>query len=102
MSTRDPKHAEPPSDEQLFIQRAIASVEKAEKYSKIKRIVQGVALFAVAFWFAFRPSGPELKIQIPIIMFVGVIVGFCTTKILVLINKNTKDILQAISARRQL
>jgi len=91
---------ESPRDEQLFIQRALAGVEKAEKFQKIKRVILTIFLFAAALQFAFRPSSPELKIEATIVIFVGLIAGVCTTKILYLINKNTKDILQAISNRR--
>jgi len=100
MSTKDQNQPEPSSDEQRFIQRALAEVEKAETFQKIKQIVTSIFLMAAALWFAFKPSGPELRIEATIIIFVGLVGATCTTKILYRLNKNTKDILQAISNLR--
>lgn len=88
------------SDEQLFVQRAIAAVERAERYQNIKQTVVKILAFGAAFWLAFRPSSPEMNIECTIIIFVGLICAICTSKILSVINKNTKDILQAISDRQ--
>lgn len=90
-----------PSDEQLFVQKAIQAVEKAERYQKIKQTVVRILAFGAAFWLAFRPSSKELGIECTIIIFVGLIAAICTSKILSAINKNTKDILQAIISERQ-
>jgi len=102
MSNADQNQTDPSRDEQLFIQRALAGVEKAERYQNIRRLIISILLIGAALQFAFRPTSPELKIEATIIIFVGLIAGTCTTKILSLINKNTKDILQAISTRRQM
>jgi len=63
-------------------------------------VVLTIFLFAVAFQFAFRPTSPEMRIEATVVIFTGLIVGVCTTAILSRINKNTKDILQAILTRR--
>jgi hypothetical protein len=100
MSTSDQNHSDRSRDEQLFIQRALASVEKAEKFQMIRQVATTIFLAAFAFWFAFRPTSPEMKIESTVMIFVGLTAAVCTSKILGRINKNTKDILQAISARR--
>jgi hypothetical protein len=63
---------------------------------RIKQIAMTGFLFVAAFWLAFKPTSPEMKIECTVIIFVGLISGVCTMKILALINKNTKAILGAI------
>lgn len=89
------------SEEKLFIERALASVEKARRYQRIKQIVVTVLAFVAAGWFALKPDGPELNVECTIIILVGMMLAVCTTKIMFLINKNTKAILQAISELQQ-
>jgi hypothetical protein len=57
-------------------------------------------LFVFALWFAFKPSGPEMRVEAVVIMAIAVICGTCTAKIAALVNKNTKDILLAIAGLR--
>jgi hypothetical protein len=100
MSNEDQNHAEPSPNEQLFVERALAGVERAERVQRIKQIVASVFLIGAALWLAFRPSSSELNIECTVIIFVGLIAATCTTKILSRMNQNTKDILQAISNRQ--
>jgi len=100
MSANDQNHAEPSSDKQSFVRRALADVEKAERFQKIRQIVTSVLLASAAVWLAFKPSSPELGVECTVIIFVMLTAAVCTTKILTRINRNTKDILQAISNRR--
>ena len=100
MSNSDQNQTEPSRDEQLFIQRALAGVEKAERYQNIKRLVATLFIIAFALQFAFRPTSSEMRIEATIMIFVGLVAVICTTRILSRVNKNTKDILQAMLARR--
>jgi hypothetical protein len=83
------------NDEQLFIRKALASVEKAEKYQRIKQIVVTVLTFGAAIWLTERSPSPELKLEVTILIGVGLIAAICTAKIMTLINQNTKSVLQA-------
>ena len=80
-----------------FIRKALAEVEKAHRFQRIRQIVITVLAFAAAFWWAFKKPGPELGIEGTIMIVVGLIMGVCTAKIMSLINKNTRAILQAIA-----
>ena len=82
---------------QRFIRKALAGVEKAERFQHYKQISVTVVAFAAAFWLAVRPSGPEMGVECVILIGVGLMLAVCTSKILSLINKNTRAILQAIS-----
>ena len=89
------------NDEQLFIRKALASVEKAEKHQRIKQIVATVLTFGAAIWLTERSPSPELKLEVTILIGVGLIAAVCTAKILTLINRNTKSVLQAIADLQQ-
>jgi hypothetical protein len=89
------------NEEQLFIRKALASVEKAEKYQWIKQIVSTVLTFGAAIWLTERSPGPELKLEVTILIGVGLIAAVCITKIMTLINRNTKSVLQAIADLQQ-
>jgi len=86
----------PLASEKRFIQTALAAVEKAERFQRYKQIVVTVIALTAAFWWASRPSSPELGLECIILMGVGLMLAVCTAKILSLINKNTRAILQAI------
>ena len=89
------------NDEQLFIRKALTSVEKAEKYQRIKQIVLKVLTFGAAIWLTERSPSPELKLEVTILIGVGLIAAVCTAKITTLINRNTKYVLQAIADLQQ-
>jgi hypothetical protein len=84
-------------EEQSFVRVALARVEKAQKIQRVRQIAATVLAFAAAFWLAFQPSGPELKIECVVITGIGLIAAVCTTKIKTLINRNTAAVLQAIA-----
>ena len=81
--------------------KALASVEKAEKYQWIKQIVATVLTFGAAIWLTERSPSPELKLEATILIGVGLIAAVCITKIMTLINRNTKSVLQAIADLKQ-
>jgi hypothetical protein len=85
-------------DEQLFLRRALASVEKAERFQRIKQIAVTAIAFPVAY-FALGEGVPDHRVAFKVIMVVGLMLAVCTAKILTLINKNTRAILQAIAER---
>ena len=74
MNTSDEKNSAVEPEEERFVQRALAKVEKAERFSRIKEIV------------------------VTVIMVIGLILAVCTSKLVGLINKNTTAILRAIAA----
>lgn len=84
------------SEEDAFIRKALASVEKAERYSQAKQVVVTVLAFGAMFWLTERSPGRELRLE-PVLMGAGIIAAVCTAKIKTLINRNTKAILQAIA-----
>ena len=84
-------------EERLFLEKALASVEKARRLQRIKQIVVTILAFLAAFWLALKPAGPELNLVCTVIVFVGLMLAACTAKIMSLINTNTKALLQAIS-----
>ncbi len=89
------------NDEQLFIRKALANVEKSEKYQRIKQIVATVLAFVAAILLTERSPSPELKLEVTILIGVGLIAAVCTSKIMTLINRNTKSLLQAIADLQQ-
>jgi hypothetical protein len=84
------------TEEDVFIRKALASVEKAERYSLVKQIVVTVLAFAAVIWLTERSPSAELRLE-PVLIGAGLIAAVCTAKIKTLINRNTKAVLQAIS-----
>ncbi len=84
-------------EEDVFIRQALASVEKAERYSRAKQIVVTVVAFGAAIWLTERSPSPELKLEVTILSGVVLIAAVCTAKVLALVNRNTKSVLQAIA-----
>ena len=85
--------------EDEFIQKALAAVQRAEKIHRFKLIGVQVLAFAAAAWFAiFRqvPLDRYLGVECTIIIMVGMIAAVCTAKIRYQMDRNTKAILQAI------
>ena len=67
------------------------------------KIAITVFAFIAAFWLAMRQPSAELGVECTIIIFVGLMLGVCTAaKMMSLINKNTKTILQAITRNQGL
>ena len=96
MNTSDEKNSAAEPEEERFVQRALAQVEKAERISRIKRIVLSViSLPAVYFLINSEPVQPGMPLIV--MMVVGLMLAVCTAKILALINKNTLAILRAVA-----
>jgi hypothetical protein len=83
-------------EESLFIRKALARAEKAERFQRVKVIVLTTLAFTAAFAFAFRPAGPDLNVECTVLIGAGLIAAVCTAKIKSLMNRNAKDILSAI------
>ena len=95
MSPSNPNQPES-SDEQRFIQRALADIDKAEKVQKIKhKVVIGI-LFAALVWQVIRAPGPGISGAMVITAVVAGILAILF-RIDRGINKNTTAILRAIA-----
>ena len=94
MSTSNQNQPESP-DEQRFIQRAMADIDKAEKVQKIKRIVVIGILFAALVWQVIRAPGPGISGAMVITAVMAGIAGILFR--FDRINKNTAAILRAIA-----
>jgi len=95
MSPSNPNQPES-SDEQRFIQRAMADIDKAEKVQKIKRIVVTGILFAALVWQVIRAPGPGitgLMVMTAVVIGIWVILSRIDRRI----NQNTAVILRAIA-----
>ena len=95
MSPSNPNQPES-SDEQRFIQRAMADIDKAEKVQKIRHIVVIGILFAALVWQVIRAPGPGISGAMVITAVVAGIAGILF-RIDRGINKNTAVILRAIA-----
>lgn len=95
MNTSDDKNSAVEPEEERFVQRALAKVEKAERFSRIKEIVVTVLAFPVLYYLT--GSAPEHRVPFTVIMVIGVMLVVCTVKIVGLINRNTTAILRAIA-----
>ena len=94
MSTSNQNQPESP-DEQRFIQRALADIDKAEKVQKIKHIVVIGILFAALVWQVIRAPGPGIT---GLMVITAVIAGIAAILFRFdRINKNTAAILRAIA-----
>jgi hypothetical protein len=96
MSTSNQNQPES-SDEQRFIQRAMAEIDKAEKVQRIKQIVvMGIPFGALVLLVILAP-GPGINS-----VMVGLVVLSVIAKILFTIyNSRRRTILRAIANRRQ-
>src|SRR5262245_6815084 len=95
MSPSNPNQPES-SDEQRFVQRAMADIDKAEKVQKIKHIVVIGTFFAALVWQVIRAPGPGITGAMVITAVVAGIVAilFWIDR---RINKNKRAILRAIA-----
>ena len=99
MSTSNQNQPESP-DEQRFIQRALADIDKAEKVQKIKHIVVIGILFAALVWQVIRAPGPGIT---GLMVITAVIAGIAAILFRFdRINKNTAAILRAIAGIEEL
>ena len=84
------------SDEQRFIQHAMADIDKAEKVQKIKHIVVIGILFGALVWQVIRAPGPGID---GAMVITAVVVGILAILFRIdrRINKSTTAILRAIA-----
>lgn len=95
MSTSNQNQPES-SDEQRFVQRAMADIDKAGKVQKIKNVVVIGILFAALVWQVIRAPGPGISgLMIMTAVFIGLAAIFF--RIDRGINRNTAAILRAIA-----
>ena len=85
---------QPESDEQRFIQRAMAGIDKAEKVQKIKQIVVIGIFFGALVWLAIREPGPGINNAMVIL-----VVAIGIARILFRIDSSTRTVLRAIGNR---
>ena len=95
MSPSNPNQPES-SDEQRFIQRAMADIDKAEKVQKIRRIVVIGIFFAALVWQVIREPGPGITGAM-VILAIVIAIATLLFRIDSKINKNTTAILRAIA-----
>jgi hypothetical protein len=86
--------------EQAFVEQALAAAERAKRVDQVRVVVTTAAAMAAAIWFAFRPSSPELRVEATIIIVVGAMIAAVTAKLRLLIQGNTRLVLQALAADR--
>jgi RsiW-degrading membrane proteinase PrsW (M82 family) len=95
MSTSNQNQPES-SDEERFIQRAMADIDKAAKVRKIKQIVVKGILLGALVWMVIREPGPAITSAMVILGLASLIVAILF-RIDSCINKNTTAILRAIA-----
>jgi len=94
MSTSNQNQPES-SDEERFIQRAMAEIDKAEKVQKIKQKVVLGLLFGALVLLVIREPGPGITTPMVLLVVVAVI-----AKLFFKIDNSTRTILRAIANRR--
>lgn len=86
---------QPESEEQRFIERAMAEIDKAEKVQKIKQIVVIGIFFGALVWLAVRTPSPGINnAMVVLVVAIGIV------RILFRIDSSTRTILRAIGNRR--
>ncbi len=88
------------NDEDAFVRKALASAEKAERWGRIKETVATFLALGVMFWLTERSAKLELRLE-PLLIGAVTIAALCTAKIKLLINQNTKAVLQSIAELRR-
>ena len=83
------------SEEQRFIQRAMAAIDKAEKMQKIKQVVVMGLLFGALIWWAIRTPDPGINN-----FFVILVVAIGIAKLQFRIDHSTRAIIRALANRR--
>jgi hypothetical protein len=95
-----PDQTQPPaaSGEELFVRKALANVERAARFSRIKNIVVTVIAFPAVYYLM---ENPREHPTFTVIMVILVVLGVITSKLTAQANSNTRAILQAIAALPQ-
>jgi len=94
MSTPDQNQTPAASGEQLFLRNALASVERAARFQRIKQIVASVIVFPAVYYLMERPREHP---TFTVVGVVGLMLMLCTVKILAQLNSNARAILRAIA-----
>ena len=98
MSTPDQNQAPAANGEQLFLRNALANVERAARFQRIKQIVVSVIIFPAVYYLM---ENPREHPTFTVVGVVGLMLMLCTVKILAQLNSNARAILQAIAALSQ-
>jgi len=94
MSTPDQNQTPAASGEQLFLRNALASVERAARFQRIKQIVVTVIIFPAVYYLM---ESPREHPTFTVVGVVGLMLMLCTVKILAQLNSNARAILRAIA-----
>jgi hypothetical protein len=94
MSTPDQNLTPAANGEQLFIRKALASAERAARFSRIKQIVIIVIAFPAVYYLMDKPREHP---TFTVIMVIGVLLVGITSKIIAKLDSITRTILQAIA-----
>src|SRR5262249_23618836 len=95
MNTSDEKNSAVKPDEERFVQRALAKVEKAERFHLVKQIVVTVIAFPAVYYL--MGSAPERRVPFTVIMVIGLLLAGITAKLVWVVNKNKEATLPAIA-----
>jgi len=82
-------------EEERFVRRALAKAERTVRFDWIKQIVVMLIVFPGAYFLV--GSAPEHPVPFTVIMVIGLMLVAVTSKIVGLINRNTRTILRAIA-----
>ena len=94
MSTPEQNQTPGANGEQLFLRDALAGVERAARFQRIKQIVVSVIIFPAVYYLMENPR------EHPTFTVVGVVLlalMLCTVKILAQLDSHARTILRAIA-----
>lgn len=84
------------SDE--FMRKALAAVEKMEKFHLWKLLALRAVALGAAAWFVLRTAQTSaVAIECTVIIMVALIAAICTARIQYQMDKSTRSILQALA-----
>jgi hypothetical protein len=95
MNTSDEKNSVVEPEEELFVQRALAKVERTVRFDTIEQIVVMLIVFPGAYYLVGH--GSENPVPFTVILVIGLLLVAITVKLVGLINRNTWSILRAIA-----
>jgi len=95
MSTSDEKNSAIEPEEDRFVQRALAKVDRTVRFDWIKQIVVLVIVFPSVYYLVGHAS--DHPVPFTVIMVLGLMLVAVTIKLVGLINRNTRVILRAIA-----
>lgn len=82
--------------EQTFVEKALAAADRSQWFDRLRVIAATTLAVVVLGWFVTRPSSPQLGMETTICLVIGAMIGVVTAKLRSLIQRNTRQILQAI------